>query len=595
MIVKMTKYAFLVHDKEFESFLRDIQEIGVLDITQEKTALSNEEKELLELRNRMNAVYKALTLRKVEDVENSLDAMSILLRYEEIAKENELLDNQLRKLGKELVELQPWGDFDPTQIEELASLKGISLRYFTVPSKKYQDEWELQYPLYKVNEDMGQTYFVLVSEGSSASFNLSANEVRVPQKSLSKLKESIDELTSRKKELTNELDELAKGRGALTRFTNELSDKLSFGSILSRTKREVGGSVALMFGFAPANAVDELNAYLSANSAIYIAEDAKEEDNPPIKLKNNSFAKLFEPIGELYIPPKYSELDLTPLFAPFFMLFFGLCMNDIGYGIVFVVAGFILRAIPKFASFKPYILLVQWLGLGTILMGFISGSIFGTEMREWEILPENIRHLFLNTDNMMIFAVLIGFVQIIFGLVVKAINRARQHGWVAGIGPFGWIFILGGLAMLALPQTKGIALYTVYVGIGIILFFGHPHGNIFGRLGMGLVELYEITGFFGDLLSYIRLFALGIAGAILGMVVNKIASLAIGTLPYGIDYVIFGIIIVLGHTANIALSSLGSFVHPMRLTFVEFYKNSGFSGGGKFYAPFKKSNKTQEN
>jgi len=209
MIVKMTKYAFLVHDKEFESFLRDIQEIGVLDITQEKTALSNEEKELLELRNRMNAVYKALTLRKVEDVENSLDAMSILLRYEEIAKENELLDNQLRKLGKELVELQPWGDFDPTQVEELASLKGISLRYFTVPSKKYQDEWELQYPLYKVNEDMGQTYFVLVSEGSSASFNLSANEVRVPQKSLSKLKESIDELTSRKKELTNELDELA--------------------------------------------------------------------------------------------------------------------------------------------------------------------------------------------------------------------------------------------------------------------------------------------------------------------------------------------------------------------------------------------------
>ncbi|WP_320053140.1 hypothetical protein [uncultured Acetobacteroides sp.] len=589
----MIKYSFLLYHQEFQSFLEDIQRIGVLDITKEQRALNEEEKELLDLQGRYRSTIKALTHRRGEQKQRfDRDGIQVLTRFETIVKELEAIEVNYKKLAKHQSDLAPWGNFEPSALADLEA-KGLILRYFTAPAKKYCEEWESQYPLSVVNEIGGTTYFVWIQENGETSLNLPANEVKVPAQSLALLNEEIDGVVMQKQDLNAELDELALYIDLLARCSDEISDTFDFKSIFNGTRRDLEGTVALLTGFVPDNAVDELNKYLEGQSVVYFAEKATAEDRPPIKLKNNKFAKLFEPIGELYIPPTYSELDLTPFFAPFYMLFFGLCMNDIGYGIIFVVAGFLLRNRPKFAALRPYILLVQWLGFGTILMGLISGSIFGTEMKEWEILPEGIRHLFLDTNQMMLFAVLIGFVQIIFGLVVKAVNRTRISGWQAGVGPFGWIFALLGIAMLFLPATKPFAMYVVYVGIGLIILFAHPHGGIGGRLGLGVVELYEITGFFGDLLSYIRLFALGISGAILAMVMNKIASLSLGSLPFGLDYLVFAIIFLAGHTLNIALSSLGAFVHPMRLTFVEFYKNSGFIGGGRLYTPFKKA-KTQE-
>lgn len=595
MIVKMIKYSFLLYHQEFQSFLEDIQRIGVLDITKEQRALNEEEKELLDLQGRYRSAIKVLTHRRGEQEQRfDRDGIQVLTRFETIVKELEAIEVNYKKLAKHQSDLAPWGNFDPTALADLEA-KGLTLRYFTAPAKKYCEEWESQYPLSVVNEIGGITYFVWIQENGETTLNLPANEVKVPAQSLALLNEEIDGVLKQKQDLNAELDELALYIDLLTRCSDEISDTFDFKSIFNGTRRDLEGTVALLTGFVPENAVDELNKYLEGQSIVYFAEKATEEDRPPIKLKNSNFAKLFEPIGELYVPPTYSELDLTPFFAPFFMLFFGLCMNDIGYGVVFVVIGFLLRNKPKFAAFRPYILLVQWLGLGTILMGFISGSIFGTEMKEWEILPENVRHLFLDTNKMMQFAVLIGFVQIVFGLVVKAVNRARKSGWQSGISPFGWIFLLLGIGMLLIPSAKPFASYLIYGGIGLVVLFAHPHGGIVGRLGLGLVELYEITGFFGDLLSYIRLFALGISGAILGMVVNKIAFIMLGGLPIGLNYLFFGLVLVLGHGANIALSSLGSFVHPMRLTFVEFYKNSGFTGGGKFYSPFKKSVSTKKN
>jgi V/A-type H+/Na+-transporting ATPase subunit I len=594
MIVKMIKYSFLLYHQEFQSFLENIQRIGVLDITQEKRTLNEEEKALLELQGRYRNAIKALTHRKGEQEQRfDRDGFQVLTRFEEAVKELEATEANLKKLQKHQSDLLPWGNFAPEVIADLEA-KGLTLRYFTAPSKKYTPEWEAQFSLSVINEIGGLTYFVWVQDSKEAALGLSANEVKVPALSLALLNEEIDGVVKCKENLIAELNELAQYIDLLTQCKDDISDTFDFKSIFNGTRRDLEGTVVLLTGFVPENTADELDKYLEGQPIIFFADKATEEDRPPIKLKNSNFAKLFEPIGELYVPPIYSEFDLTPFFAPFFMLFFGLCMNDIGYGIVFVVAGFLLRNKPKFAAFRPYILLVQWLGVGTILMGFVSGSIFGTEMKEWEILPENIRHLFLDTNKMMLFAVLIGFVQILFGLVVKAINRARRAGWQSGVSPFGWIFLLLGIGMLFIPVVKPFASYLIYGGIALVVLFAHPHGGIVGRLGLGLVELYEITGFFGDLLSYIRLFALGISGAILGMVVNKIASIMLVSLPIGANYLFFGLVLVLGHGANIALSSLGSFVHPMRLTFVEFYKNSGFTGGGRFYTPFKKSVSTQK-
>lgn len=593
MIVKMMKYNFLLYHLEFQSFLDDVQAIGVLDITKESRTLTDDEKDILEFKARCTSAIKSLSHRHIEaDKRFDRSSLDVVTRWEDAAKELEAAETNLRKLSKELNDLQPWGDFNPSDISALEA-KGLTLKYFVAPTKRFSSEWEEQYAISVVSDIKGQTYFVWVQEKGETTFSLPATEVKVLPRSLRELTEEVEVAKSTKENLIAELDELSLYTEMLSQSVIEQTDSLDFKSILNGTPRELEGTVVMLTGFVPEEVAPKLEAYLAETSTIYISQKAKEEDGPPIKLKNNKFARLFEPIGELYIPPKYSELDLTPYFAPFFVIFFGLCMNDIGYGIVYLLLGTILRMMPRFAKHKPYLMLIQWLGLGTFIMGFVSGSIFGTEMgseHEWMFLPEHIKHLFLKSDQMMLFAVAVGFVQIIAGLMVKAANRMRHYGsFFAGLGPIGWVLLLSGLLLLAFPSTKPFAKYVIGTGVTGVLFFGHPHGNIFGRIGMGLVELYEISGFFGDLLSYIRLFALGIAAAILAMVVNTIAELTLHAFPYGIGYLIFGIIVVFGHAANMMLSTLGAFVHPLRLTFVEFYKNSGFSGGGRMYSPFKRS------
>jgi V/A-type H+-transporting ATPase subunit I len=172
--------------------------------------------------------------------------------------------------------------------------------------------------------------------------------------------------------------------------------------------------------------------------------------------------------------------------------------------------------------------------------------------------------------------------------------RSHQGSPSTALGSFGWLllfftaglfeYVLADTEMTAVLKIVRIILYTV--SLVFILFFSGT-GSVFQRFGGGIWEIYSnVTGIFGDLLSYIRLFALGVASSILGLVVNQMAT-AFGKAPY-IGPVVFFLIIVIGHAANLVISSLGSFVHPMRLTFVEFYKNAGFKGGGKSYRPFAK-------
>jgi V/A-type H+-transporting ATPase subunit I len=203
-----------------------------------------------------------------------------------------------------------------------------------------------------------------------------------------------------------------------------------------------------------------------------------------------------------------------------------------------------------------------------------------------------------NTDiNNILFylSLVLGGIQIIFGMILKAVNECRMFGWKLAIGTIGWIFLLLGLigyvalkTYQVLPEEAlNILLYAI-LGIGgfMILVINNLTRNPLINVGVGLWDSYNmITGILGDLLSYIRLFALGISSAILGFVFNSLALSMAGSVV-GVFFMI--IVLVVGHSINLFMSGLGSFVHPMRLTFVEFYKNAGFSGGGKKYNPFRK-------
>jgi len=307
-------------------------------------------------------------------------------------------------------------------------------------------------------------------------------------------------------------------------------------------------------------------------------------------------------LGELYSLPKYGELDLTPFFAPFYMIFFGFCLGDAGYGILMAIASLALKSrVPK--ELKQALGLVFYLGLSTIFFGIIGGTFFGIPLYEtslpvYSTLAADLEARGTDINNLLFYlSLVLGGIQIIFGLFLKAINETRQYGWKLAIGTMGWIVLLVGSVILLLTgQLTAVESAVLrpfwYILLGIsgtmILLLNNLTRNVFMNLGVGLWDSYNmVTGILGDLLSYIRLFALGISSAILGFVFNSLAVSMSGNIPV-LSILIMVIILVIGHGINLFMSGLGSFVHPMRLTFVEFYKNAGFSGGGKKYNPFKK-------
>ena len=339
--------------------------------------------------------------------------------------------------------------------------------------------------------------------------------------------------------------------------------------------------------FVPIDKREAMETELQNKSCYFEEEAIQEGEKIPILLNNNKFSKLFEPIGSLFSLPAYNELDLTPLFAPFFLLFFGFCLGDAGYGILIVI-GLWFFGHKLGPDSKSIVRLAQILGLAAVGFGIITGTVFGYSFADSQLaIPENIKSMFLGSDQLFNLSLALGGFQIIYGMVIKMVNQFRQFGFVYTLSTFGWICLVIGLALLGLDVSALGGSILSWTGVGFIMLFNDPKANIFVRLGKGLWELYGITGVFGDLLSYIRLFALGLSSSILGLVINEIglSILDSGAIIGPIFFVVF---MLIGHTLNLFIASLGAFVHPMRLTFVEFYKNAGFSGGGIKYTPFKK-------
>ena len=246
-------------------------------------------------------------------------------------------------------------------------------------------------------------------------------------------------------------------------------------------------------------------------------------------------------------------------------------------------------------TFKNVLSLVQVLGASTVVCGLLTGGFFGFNIYEVKIpFFQNMKnHVYFDNNQMFELSLILGVVQIMFGMFLKIINRTKQFGFKHALATVGWFifllsFIVAYLFPVALPML-GTVHQIILLGSAILfLFFNSPGKNLFLNFGLGLYDIYNMaTGLLGDVLSYVRLFALGLSGGILASVFN---SLATGMSPKDsiIGPLVTIVIFVIGHAINIFMDTLGAVVHPMRLTFVEFYKNAEFTGGGKKYNPFRK-------
>lgn len=595
MIVPMIKYGFLVFHRDFDAFLLKLQELGMVDIIKQTHTPTEHERGMINLAGRFTSAINGLSskLEKEKSTENA-NAEQVLDEYEVLLKEKEQIESSVRKSQKDLADASPWGEFDPETIRKIES-QGVELRFLIASDKKFAEDWANENAVKVINIIQGNVYFVLLLHGDSIDIPFEVQEVKLPQFSAQQKELEIENFKQRQNSIDDRLIELAQFIPSMERAKNMLINKLEMIAVQTSADKQAEDTLMILQGWIPESKNDVLVEFLEKEGIAFISEKPQLEDDVPILLKNNKFAKLFEPIGDFYELPNYKELDLVPFFAPFYMMFFGFCLGDAGYGLLIVLLTTVLKF--KLKQLKPILTLAQFLGLATVLFGALTGTFFGINLLEVEISwLESAKRFMIDSTQLFNLALIMGVIQIIFGMIIKAVNISIQFGFLYCLSTIGWLtLIIGGGSLYGLKEGGIIeagmftALFYVILAISLLLIFifNHPKRNIFINFGLGIWDTYNmLTGLLGDLLSYLRLFALGVSSAILGMVFN---SMAMNMKP---DNVIFGplvmiIILVFGHSITLFMSALGAFVHPIRLTFVEFYKNAGFTGGGKKYNPFK--------
>lgn len=601
MIVPMHKYSFLVFHAGYKEFLKDIRKIGVVHINEKVNEPTPEMQELFRHLTEVDRTIKKLEWLSPVETGTRPDFMTGVQVYErirEIEKELEHNHHQVVQLGKELKQLLPWGDFQWEQVQKLEE-KGLYIRFMNCHVKKYDPAWENEFYIRVVGDLDGYRYFVKLEKQENGGISFTdisgADELNLPRKSISQIRNGTQTLHKQAGTLNHEMHQIAwHSKGLLQHYFDGIQQELAEKNALLQTTVEVEGKVQLLEGWVPETKKEELNSYLDAHKILFTAEKPTEKDKVPILLKNNRFAKLYEVIGRLYDLPNHRELDLVPFFAPFYMMFFGFSLGDAGYGLFIVLIATLFKR--KRPDLNPILSLVQWLGLSTVIFGILTGTFFGIDLLNAEVAwLQNFKQFMINTDQLFNLAIILGIVQILFGMVLKVINISIVRGFWYSLSTIGWLILLIGLGSvyglktteLISPQVAMVLQYVVSAVAGIlILLVNHPHRNIFINFGAGLWDVYGMTtSLLGDILSYIRLFALGVSSAILGQVFN---SMAMSMKP---DIIILGplvmiLILLFGHGITIFMAGLGAFVHPIRLTFVEFYKNAGFTGGGRAYHPF---------
>ena len=620
MIEKMKKFTFLVTDKEYEGFISSLRQQGVVHVQQlQQGASSQELQQALDLESRYVAALRVLdSAAKTYQVAphapalgQASDSLEVLTRIENIQAEEQTLMHERDAIEKDIRVLEPWGNFDMKALQRLAQASGLTVGFFRCSSKFFRQEWADHYFAIPVNEMSKSTYFLTFSEEKP---DIEAEQIFLPQESLQEKRAQLDSVLQKLDLIHGELLYIEKQlRSVLLDGQSQTRDSIQLERVHLSDERVAGDSLRLLVGWVRADRTEELTTVLDADHIFYEMEDPAFEDDVPVQITNGRFTSLFEPILRMYSLPNYHDLDPSFYFAPFFMLFFGLCLGDGGYGLLVLFGGL---AVAKFCKGDVcnYGRLMAWLGMMTVICGLLMGTFFGIDLsqQDWAFLAP-VKPYFLNDNGvgpifgyspMMVLSVIIGLIQVLLGMILKGCKAVKNYGFAYGIGTFCWVaaiilaVILYGLPAcgVQLPQVVQYILMTL-IGISALgIFFYNSPGSyrrpllgLLGNIGGGVWATYGMaTGLLGDLLSYIRLFALGLTGGVLGGVFNSLAIDMTSSLPVMVRWIPMILILLAGHGITFALSMISAFVHPMRLTFVEFFKNADFEGGGKEYSPFRK-------
>lgn len=589
MIVEMQKVTLLVTSSSRERALQRLAQLGVLHVDTGSISPSDDIRILESARADVDTSLRLLDAESESavDLESWLapDYVDYILA---MVRERDQLESQLGELQPQQGWYKTWGDLSPVSLERLAAA-GIAV-HFCLVDKKQLDELPADRVARIVKEEGATCYVALI--GPVVEERLALRQDPMPDQDQAALASRADELQAQIAGIDDELRQLAGSRGALETLGQDLDKKLEFSQV--RDSMGAEGCISYVRGHCPAEGVTAVEAAAREEGWACLAEEPDDPARVPVLIRTPRWLKIINPVFDfLGTVPGYTEYDISFWFFLFFSLFFAVLIGDAGYGAIFLAASlYMSRKLPT-APREPFRLMYV-LGGGTVVWGALTGTWFGYEGIAQ--LPGLDRLVIAQLDS---FGESSQYLMMFLCFVVGAVHLSVAHAIVAlrllpsprALGQVGWIVIIWSLYLLAgmlvlgwdLPVRQW--LLPLIVGCVIVLVFANFQRNIIKGMAFSLADLpLGVIGAFGDVVSYIRLFAVGFATVVVASSFNDIAgSMGLGPPLYGLPA---AIVLVLGHTLNIILGMMAVLVHGVRLNMLEFSGHLDMQWSGKPYRPF---------
>lgn len=645
-IVKMNKFMLLAFENQKKSLLEKLQSfqnVQFLDLSKNESSELNQLKsdsassEISEVEGELSKVKfiiellstfseKPKLLKDLKEGKKSysydvLEQITSTSHWHEVYSDLKQKDNKINmnhnyitKLKANIEELKPWESLD-TSVESINVLKKSKAILGEIPqgnvdSLRLKLEETTKNYYFEVISSIGRNSYIMVIahnddladiEQLLKSSSFSKIDIQcdgVPKEVIKEYKKTIESINTENnfiqegmKEHVNKLEEYK----VVYEYYSSLLLRLKSTENFLKSK-----NIVAIEGYYPSELHNDFQSTLKSilGDDYYLESESAEGDDVPVKLKNNKLFESFENITSMYSVPKYKEIDPTPLLAPFYIFFFGMMLSDAGYGLVMFVGTLIaLTTFNLDEDTRKSIKMFFLLSISTIFWGIMYGSYFGDFIK--------IAPLWMKPDSnvglLMIVSVVMGLIQIYVGLGIKAYMQIRDKDYFGAFADVGlWYITLTGaiiwalsafvdLASLGVPVVIiAIAKYGTIAGmVGIVLTNGRQESSIGGKLGQGFYALYGITSYVGDLVSYTRLAALGLATGFIAYAFNIMVSMVSTSWAT----IIFGVaIFVVGHVFNLFINALGAYVHTCRLQYLEYF-GKFYEGGGTSFEPLKYNSK----
>jgi V/A-type H+-transporting ATPase subunit I len=583
MIVEMKKLTLLCLEDDTSTTLDALRDLGVLHMTPVKppddldirqNAADTQEARSIQLALRTYRKRAATAAASPAAV----DPSTLLATARDLLGRKQKVVDRIEALRRERTAVEPYGDFDPSAVTRLRE-KGVTVRLYHTTTRK-----PIEVPegtcVQVLRADTRGQYLAVIGRGD---FDVEATELPIPERSLSEVSAELAELAETLNRIEDELAALSREDAALQVIIAELEDRAAY--IRARDGMGTARPVAYLQGFCPVDRVSLLETTARTHGWGLIVDDPADDDHVPTLIRNPAWVRPINCVFEMLdILPGYSEVDIRSVFLIFFTLFFAILVGDAGYGLIFLALAIAARLKLRHMPREPFRLIIL-LSVATIVWGMITGNYFGVlhlpaPLRNFEIPWMKDEH------NLMAFSFLVGAIHL---TVARAWSAVQKINSTRAIAELGWIcltwfmYFLAGHLILG-NSLPGWATPLFAVGLALLVLFMTPVRRLKKEWADHIMLPFDVIGNFADLVSYVRLFAVGSAGLAVAIAFNE---LAIGPGIESVGGAIkASIVLFLGHALNIVLCLMSILVHGVRLNTLEFSRHIGLEWAGFRYEPF---------